>query len=241
MSDYDDQLEKDFLNSPGSFAEKMEAFPRFVPRQIQTSYLYRWEIFKESLGIHGSVVELGVWMGFGVFSFANFSSILEPYNHTRRVIGFDTFTGFPSTHPIDKATERHADNIEEGGFFVDQNQRQVLENAINNFDKNRTIPSIPKIELVAGDVTKSMDNFLEKNPHLLISLLYVDFDLYEPCKYALEKLLPRIPRGGIIAFDELHYDRYPGETIAFLETNCLSLGPLKRMPFEPLRSYIVKE
>ena len=53
---------------------------------------------------------------------------------------------------------------------------------------------------------------------MLVSLLYLDFDLYLPTKIALTHFLPRMPKGSVIAFDEIHFKRFPGETIALLET-----------------------
>ena len=55
------------------------------------------------------------------------------------------------------------------------------------------------------------------NKHILISLLYLDMDLHEPTKVALQYFLPRMAKGSIIAFDELNYKKFPGETIAMLE------------------------
>ena len=67
----------------------------------------------------------------------------------------------------------------------------------------------------------------------MVSLLYLDLGLYEPTKIALENFLPRIPKGGIIAFDELNIDGMPGETVAALEAVGISNLRLERFPFEP--------
>ena len=47
-----------------------------------------------------------------------------------------------------------------------------------------------------------------------MSLLYLDFDLYEPTKCAF----PRMPKGAVVAFDELNHAAWPGETMALLDT-----------------------
>ena len=54
-------------------------------------------------------------------------------------------------------------------------------------------------------------------PQLIISLLFIDFDLYKPCKYAINKFLPRMAKGSILAFDEINNEGWPGETLALLE------------------------
>ena len=45
-----------------------------------------------------------------------------------------------------------------------------------------------------------------------MSLLFIDCDLYEPTRAALRAFLPRMPKGAIVAFDELDNPIWPGET-----------------------------
>src|SRR5229473_8718547 len=92
---YRQALESFFKESAGSFTEKLETFAKYVPRQNLARFLARYEIFKIIKNIQGSIVECGVLFGGGLMSFANLSVILEPYNFQRRIIGFDTFEGFP--------------------------------------------------------------------------------------------------------------------------------------------------
>ena len=69
--------------------------------------------------------------------------------------------------------------------------------------------------------------------------LYLDFDLYEPTKVAVETFLPRMPKGAILAFDELNQAAWPGETLAVLETVGLRSLRVQRFPFTPALSYAV--
>lgn len=234
-------LEAHFHSSSGSHDDKMQSFPRFVSRQVQSIYLLKWELFKQILDVHGSIVEMGVLMGSGIFSFASFSAILEPYNYQRTVIGFDTFEGFPSISAADLATAGHSSLAKVGGFHVADTQYEQLEEAARLFDRNRPIGHIPKIHLVKGDIKDTIPDYLEKNPQLLISLLYLDLDIYEPTMFALESLYDRVVPGGIIAFDELNTPAWPGESKAYLEFFKGSKGKLKKFTFDPLRSYFVKE
>ena len=56
------------------------------------------------------------------------------------------------------------------------------------------MPHIPKIELVKGDVRKTIPKYIKDNPHLIVSLLYLDLDLYEPTRAALRNFIPRMPK-----------------------------------------------
>ena len=197
-------------------------------------FLVQNELFKLQLKIKGSVVECGVHQGGGVMAWAKLSSIYEPYNYHRKVIGFDTFEGFPS---VDKSKDKTKYAFV-GNFKSKNDIKKDIEKSIKVFDKERPIPN-KKIELIKGDAKKTIPNYLKKNPHLLISLLYLDFDIYEPTKFALANLKHRIPKGGIIAFDELNNPHWPGETMAFLEELNIAKHRLLHFNYEPNISYII--
>jgi len=237
---YAEQIEKHFNESCGTFTEKMQSFPRFVSRQQQAIYLYKWELFQKIVDVQGSILEFGVYMGSGAFSFLSFSSILEPYNYQRKIIGFDTFEGFPGYTDADLTTAEADPSITTEGFKVAGGLYNDLQECAAIQDQNRPIGHIQKLELVKGDITHSLPKFLEENPHTLISLLYLDMDLYEPTKLALELLYDRVVPGGIVAFDEINNPAWPGETKAYLEFFNGQHGRLQKCSFEPLRSYFVK-
>jgi hypothetical protein len=228
-----------FENSRVPLAQRLETFPRHVRRQDLARFLVRYEIFKLNLAVHGSVVECGVFAGGSLMTWAQCSSILEPYNHTRRVIGFDTFAGFPKPHEKDISSGT-SEYLREGAFDTSTSIVDELNYLASIHDRNRPLGHIPKVELVQGDSCDTIPQYLERNSHLLISLLYLDFDLYEPTKVALEHFLPRVVRGGVVAFDELNSAHFPGETRAFIEAAGLTSGPLCRFASDPYISYFVK-
>ena len=114
-----------------------------------------------------------------------------------------------------------------------------LKKSINEYDENRNINHIPKIELIKGDAKKTIPSYIKKNKHILISLLYFDFVVYEPTKIALKYLLPRMTKGSIIAFNELNNQDWPGETVALMEKLNLNKFKIDCFPFEPNISYTI--
>ena len=94
--DYRVAMDESFTLSPGSNCEKLENFAKYVSRQIMARFLALYEIYKLALEVQGDIVECGVSWGGGLMSFAQFSAVFEPVNMQRRIIGFDTFAGFPS-------------------------------------------------------------------------------------------------------------------------------------------------
>src|SRR2546423_10220600 len=89
-------IEQIFNTCPDSVEVKLENFPKYVRRNQLKRFLAMYEIFKLILPVKGSIVECGVYKGFGVMGWAKLSTILEPENLTRRIYGFDSFEGFPS-------------------------------------------------------------------------------------------------------------------------------------------------
>lgn len=221
------ELESFIQDSSYSGVERMMNFPLYTPRQDVARFLSKYEIFKRVLDVQGSVVECGVFFGGGLLTWAQLSAIFEPANHQRRVIGFDTFAGFPGLAEGDQGSE--SAEAREGGLAIDSYEE--VRRAAELFDLNRPVGHIPKVELVAGDARVTIPQYVEDNPHLVVSLLYLDFDVYEPTKIALEHFYPRMPKGAVVAFDELNLRDWPGETVALLETLDIKSLRLERFPF----------
>lgn len=235
------QVGKYFEVSVGDIIDKLKNFSKYVPRQNMALFLAKNEIFKEILNVHGQIIECGVFVGGGLMTWAQLSAIYEPINHVRRIIGFDSFEGFPSMSSRDAPTagsEIHHAVV--GGLAVGGAEQDVRR-AIELYDLNRPIGHIPRVELVKGDATLSIPKFVAENDHTVVALLYLDFDLYEPTKAAIESFLPRMPKGAVLAFDELNQKHWPGETRAVLDTVGLRNLRVKRFPFTPQISYAVLE
>jgi hypothetical protein len=224
-----------FERNPNPWESKMENFPKYVRRQNITRFLSLYEIFKRVLNVKGSIVECGVFHGFGIMSWLKFSAIMEPVNLTRRIYGFDSFEGFPSLTDKDRSAD--SQHVKKGDLYADS--RDELLNLIEIHDSTRFLGHIPKVELIKGDAAQTIPQFVEEHPHLLVSLLFMDFDLYEPTRIALQYFIPRMPKGAIVAFDELDNPLWPGETQAMLEMFQNRLPRIERLDFDPYIGYAV--
>ena len=109
--DYFSALDRLLSSNALSPRGNVENFTRFSPVPSLSRFMARYEIFKQIIEVPGVVIDAGVFHGFSLFTWAKLSAILEPTNHTRRVIGFDTFSGFPSVAEEDGSSissEMHA-------------------------------------------------------------------------------------------------------------------------------------
>jgi hypothetical protein len=223
-----------FEKSKCTTESKLANFTKYVRRQNLARFMVQHELFKKQINIKGSIVECGVHHGGGLLAWSKLSSILEPYNYHREIIGFDTFEGFPSVSKIDQENPE----VETGMFSVDYDVYQELSECIEEYDQNRFINHIGKIKLIKGDANFTIPKYIEENKHLLVSLLYLDFDIYEPTKNALKYFIPRMGKGSIIAFDEINNRDWPGETMAMLESLNIKDCKIESFPYEPNISFI---
>ena len=230
---YAARMERCIAESPFSHLERLQNFSLYTPRQELTNFLVRYEIFKRVLPVQGSIIECGVLHGAGLMAWAQFSAIFEPANHQRRVVGFDTFSGFPKLAKQDRLSE--SGHARRGGLAVDSFEH--LQHCIELYDTNRFIGHVPKVELVRGDATKTIPAYLKENPQLIVSLLYLDFDIYEPTLAAIKHFVPRMPRGAVIGFDELNLKDWRGESIAVLESLKLCKYRIERCSFGSVMSF----
>ena len=175
-------------------------------------FLAHTELFKQTLGVPGDVVELGVFRGLGLMTWAN---LLEAWcigDRTKTVYGFDNWEGFAELTPEDGAQNPHSHKVP--GGFNPQQYSDELRDAIKIFDKDRFIPQKPRVKLIDGDIKETAPGFVAANPGVRLSFIHFDCDLYVPTKAALNAFWPITSRGGMILFDEYGIPDWPGETKA---------------------------
>ena len=69
------------------------------------------------------------------------------------------------------------------------------------------------IQLIKGDATRTIPEYLDRHPGFRVALLNLDFDAYDPTAVALERLYPRVVPGGVVLFDDYGIREY-GESDA---------------------------
>lgn len=225
-----DKLREEFLSSV-DLRDYVDHPHVLAKRQSVSSHLVRYNLFNLILDIKGSVVECGVHKGDSLMLYYHLSSILEPTAFNRKIYGFDTFEGFRSISPKDSG------GLDEKMFS--DTSCDVLRKAVELHDMNRFVGHLPKCELIKGDATVTIPEFKKQHPELIIALLYLDFDIYSPTKVGIEELLPLVPRGGVVAFDELNCAKWKGETEAFKEMINLKDIKLRKFHFDPWVSYFI--
>jgi hypothetical protein len=226
-----------YLQNPIPETEKLANLPIFLNRIILSRILFLDKMYQKIINTHGVIMEFGVRWGANLASLIMLRAMYEPYNVYRKIIGFDTFEGFPS---IDEK-DGNDFMIQVGGHGLTDQYEKYLSRILEYHEATSPIPHIKKFELIKGDATKTIHQYLKNNPETIISFAYFDFDLYLPTKECLIAIKNCLSKGAIIAFDELNYPKFPGETIAFKEVFGLNNYKIWRDPNSSTVSYIIYE
>jgi hypothetical protein len=222
-------------NTPIPDSELVFNLGLYINRQSLSRILFMTELYRKIIDVHGVVMEFGVRWGQNLSLFSSLRGMLEPFNYNRKIIGFDTFEGFPSVDSKDGS------KVAVGDYSVSKNYKQTLESILAYHESESPLSHKRKFELVQGDATLTVHDYIKNNPETIVALAYFDFDIYSPTKVCLEAILPRLTKGSIIAFDELNCPEFPGETLAVLEVLGLNKYAIKRSPLNPLISYLTIE
>jgi hypothetical protein len=227
-----------YLNSSGTYTEKAHAFARFTPRQAVSYFLARSEIFKEIVPLHGSILDFGIYRGSSFFSWLQLSSIYEPYNHTRKIIGFDSFEGFSALDNSDLGAEGHDLTVKrEGGMSFDDGQAEMLR-GIALYDLNRPLGHVQKADIIQGKLPETFAFYLDQHQESIIALANFGLGLYDPTVELLKLLRPRLQVGSLLVFEDLNQPTWPGETKALFEVFDPGEISLNRLPFCPHISWM---
>jgi hypothetical protein len=186
------------------------------------------EIYEQITDLAGDILEFGVYKGTSLVRFLTYRNLLESED-SRRVFGFDIFGKFPDELKLE-SDRKFVENFEgAGGYGISQEE---LEMHLQN-------KGFRNYELFAGDIMKTLPEFLEKYPARRISMIHIDVDVYEPSKFILEQLWDRLVPGGIVMLDD--YATVEGETLAVEEFFKDKPHLIRKPRFNYIPTYIVKE
>ncbi len=224
-------------HSPIAGEELLANLGVYLNRQMLTRFLVMSEMYREVLTVPGVVMELGTRWGQNLSLFHSLRGIYEPYNRTRKIIGFDTFEGFLDVTDRDGS----ADVIQRGAYATTTGYEKHLQEVLECHEAESPLSHIRRFEIVKGDATETLPRYLTDHPETIVAFAYFDFDLYEPTKRCLEALRGHVTKGTVLGFDELVHPDFPGEVVALRETLGLDTYRLRRFPIDSLPSYLVIE
>ena len=169
--------------------------------------------------VPGVIMEFGVWYGQNLILFENLRAIYEPFNKLRKVIGFDTFTGYPeSVKTVFDENALSKGYLDKEIYSLENDYSNWLKTVIMFHETNNVLGHKHINTVVKGEVENTLPNYLDKNNTTVIALIYMDLALYASTKFVLEMIIPYLVKGSVIIFDEFNHPELAGDTLAFRET-----------------------
>ena len=175
-------MREKFINENNSMTIADNPFLFALHSQINEFYT-RVKIFELCKNVSGNIVEYGTFTGNSLMLLAHLCDNLMLYVLDKKIIKFDTFNEFSETF-IDEVKDKSVENKINSTLFKNNSYERLVK-SIELYDYRRPLGHINKIELIKGDACNTIKEYVENHDELVISLLYIDFDLYKPTKVAL--------------------------------------------------------
>lgn len=208
---YWDELERLIDNNNISLKTVLTNYMAFIQRRDLPQLLAYYELFKLVKNLPGSIAEVGVFLGNGLFTWSKLMETFFPGNRGKKVFGFDNFSGYSKSVSLhDKKAIEYIKNLI-GDFDISYEFVHKLEK-LHNLDS--LIPGIERVKIYNDDLITSINMFKDENYGVRLKLLVVDVNLYKPTKIALDNLYDLLITGGVIALRGYGVKPWEGESIA---------------------------
>jgi len=199
-----------YRSSPIPSEELIDQFALYATPPSLRRFIHFDRLYQKLLNLPGVIMVFGVRWGRDLSILHGLQQIHEPMNHTRRMLGFDTFTGFPSVSSLDGNTSV----TQAGAYGVTEAYEEHLAEVLRVKMRLGSYAHLERFELLKGDAAERLTQYLETHPETVVAFAYFDLDLYEPTRACAEILIPYLTSGAVIAFDEFIHPVFPGETVA---------------------------
>jgi hypothetical protein len=213
-----------------SFPEMMKQIPAFIRRREFARIMAHYELFKLIVDLPGSVVELGVYLGAGMFTWSKLLETFLPGDRARKVYGFEGFEGYKDISTEDGDCRGWVSRLI--GDLVPR--EAYLEGMVELHNNDNFLRGVERCRLIKGDINETVPDFARNNLGTRISLLYFDVNLYEPTLTGLQHLMPLMVPGGIVAFNAYGSPPWEGEARAieeFFHSKGRSVPTMQKFPF----------
>ena len=199
---------------------------------------------RNSGALMGDAVEFGVFKGRTLLAAA---LLLRELGSQKAVVGFDSFSGFPSYSPQDdfqnferlyrqgSIANDHWIRIQKNKSYLERLGRSVdparssssgdfSDTALSLVKAKIEVLNLDRVSLVPGDfaITLSDDYPLSDSLPESLCSAFIDCDLYAGYRAALPWVWDRLVDGGMIFLDEYYSLKFPGPRIA-VDEFCLQV------------------
>jgi hypothetical protein len=202
----------------------------FLRSSLLARFIAISDVYRMIVDIPGNIFDLGCWWGQNTILFENYRAIYEPFNKQRRIVSFDSFEGYVNWSENDRKSEIFNQNTYSTSADYDDFLRLLLDTheGINELGHQRGMH-----EVLKGDATKTVPEYLTANPETIVALAAFDLGLYEPTKSVLQSIKAHLVPGSVLLMIHLTRKDLRGDGRAFLEVMAGTRYKLSKHPNYP--------
>lgn len=235
------QLFELFKHYPASAEETERSMGLFLRGSLLARIFAVRELYEKIIMIPGIIVDLGTWRGQTAVLCENLRAILEPMHFNRRIVCFDTFTGYVGFSGKDKSTDLH----KEGTYVVEPEYGNYLEQLLILHEKNNAMGhNFGKHRVIKGDCRNTVSDYFQEENNEIVSLAFFDLNSVDPTWESFKLIYEKLSPNGIIAFWQLSRKEIPAEGIVYSNNILAQLTKfnhtLYRSVFYPGLCYMIK-
>ena len=134
-----------FKNAPIPDDEILYNLGLFLNRQTMSRFIFMHEMYKRVLNVPGIVTEFGTRWGQTSALFHSFRGMYEPYNHTRKIVAFDTFEGLKGALVVKDGKSSYA---KDGAYKVTEGYENYLREIFTFHQSQSPLAHMEKFEII---------------------------------------------------------------------------------------------
>lgn len=194
-----------------SLAEMLVNYPAFIRRRELTRLLADYDLFRMIQDLPGSIAELGVFLGAGLFTWSKLLETFVPGDRSRKVYGFESGGGYRDFSPEDGDPKPWIENIVGRKVVPDGYLERMTK--LTNLDN--LLPGVERCRVISGNILETVQAFADGNQGTRLSMIFMDVNLYKPTLVGFRALYPLLVPGGVVAMNGYGSPPWLGETAAF--------------------------
>ena len=154
------ELDKLIKDNKISIKTVLTNYMAFIQRRDLPQLLAYYELFKLVKDMPGSIAEVGVFIGNGLFTWTKMMETFFPGNRGKKVFGFDNFSGY--SQDITVHDERAIEYIKSlvGDFDISYDLVSKLEK-LHNLDS--LIPGVERVKIYNDELSSAINKFKNEN------------------------------------------------------------------------------
>lgn len=194
-----------------SLAETLINYPAFVRRREMTRLFADYDLFRMIQDLPGSIAELGVFLGAGLFTWSKLLETFVPGDRSRKVYGFESGSGYCDFAPEDGDPKPWIENVVGRKVVPDG----YLERMVKLTNLDNLLPGVERCRVIPGNILETVQAFADGNQGTRLSMIFMDVNLYKPTLAGFRALYPLLVPGGVVAMNGYGSPPWLGETAAF--------------------------